>query len=71
MKIYDNLTDYDIEHIIDIQDDTTELLSYINDLVLMHQNIVYDNGYNKGYEDGLAGGYSIGSYVHYSILDED
>lgn len=71
MKTYDGLTDYDIKHIIDIQDDTTKLLSYVNYLVLLHHNLDYDTGYDKGYEDGLAGGYSVGSYVHYSILDED
>lgn len=63
MKSYDGLTDYDAEYIVSIKDNTDELLSYVNDLLLSY--------HNKGYEDGLAGGYSIGSYVHYSILDED
>lgn len=66
MKIYDGLSDYDIEHIIDIQDDTTALLSYINDLVLLEHNLDYD----KGYKDGLADGFGVGNYVHYSIIDK-
>lgn len=64
--MYEGLTAYDIKHIKEIQHDTDKLLSYINDLVLLHHNLDYD----KGYEDGLAGGYSIGSYVHYSIIDK-
>lgn len=57
--MYEALTKYDIKHIKDIQHDTDKLLSYINDLVLLEHNVDYD----KGYEDGLADGFGVGSYV--------
>lgn len=57
--MYEALTKYDIKHIKDIQHDTDKLLSYINDLVLLEHNLDYD----KGYEDGLADGFGVNSYV--------
>lgn len=66
MNPYEGLTAHDVKHIKEIQNDTDKLLSYINDLILLEHNLDYD----KGYEDGLADGYGVGSYVHYSIIDE-
>lgn len=71
MKIYDGLSDYDIEHIIDIQDDTTALLSYINDLVLLEHNLDYDKGYDDGYEKGLSDGNHIGWCECYDTMSDD
>ena len=71
MKIYDGLSDYDIEHIIDIQDDTTALLSYINDLVLLEHNLDYDKCYDDGYEKGLSDGNHIGWCECYDMMSDD
>lgn len=64
--MYEGLTAYDIKHIKEIQHDADKLLSYVNDLILLEHNLDYD----KGYKDGLADGFGVGNYVHYSIIDK-
>lgn len=64
--MYEGLTAYDIKHIKEIQHDTDKLLSYVNNLILLEHNL----DYNKGYKDGLADGFGVGNYVHYSIIDK-
>lgn len=64
--MYEGLTAYDIKHIKEIQHDTDKLLSYVNDLILLEHNLDYD----KGYKDGLADGFGVSNYVHYSIIDK-
>lgn len=64
--MYEGLTAYDIKHIKEIQHDTDKLLSYVNDLILLEHNL----DYYKGYNDGLADGFGVGNYVHYSIIDK-
>lgn len=59
--MYEGLTTHDIKHIKAIQNDTDKLLSYINDLILLEHSLDYD----KGYEDGLADGFGVGSYVRW------
>ncbi len=54
MKSYDGLTDYDAEYIVSIKDNTDELLSYVNDLLLSYHNKGCDDGYDFGYKKGYC-----------------
>lgn len=71
-RMYEGLTAYDIKHIKEIRNYTNKLLSYINDLILLQQNLDYDKGYDtgydkgfdEGYDRGLGQGYKVGSYMN-------
>lgn len=71
-RMYEGLTADDIKHIKEIRHDTNKLLSYVNDLVLLHHNLDYDRdydtgydkGFDEGYDRGLGQGYKVGSYMN-------
>lgn len=66
-RMYEWLTAYDIKHIKEIRHDTNKLLSYVNDLVLLHHNLDYDKGYDTGYDKGFDDGYDRGFEQGYEV----
>lgn len=61
--MYEGLTAHDIKHLKEIRHDTNKLLSYVNDLVLLHHNLDYDKGYDKGFDEGYDRGLGQGYKV--------
>lgn len=70
------MTKSDIKYnYIDNEHKTKLIMMLIDDTstiedVLLHVDKLLGDMYNLGYEDGLADGFGVGNYVHYSIIDK-